>query len=234
MLSLLTLTTWLPVIYRCSDVATFSKLGEFVINLDLTASMAIHLRLLAGDPTATDDCVALWLPKLVLTLSANNPQVSATDDHFITTAAIDALLEYTCNPHKYDPQRSSLAHYLLMSAQGDLRNALRRNKTQRRDAISMSVQPVELILPDRNTNLERDVMTKIEAEDAWRRVLEAIDDPIDRQMLGLILQGERSTGVFAKVLEIDILSLDEQKAIVKRHKDRISKRLERLGKSIHE
>jgi RNA polymerase sigma-70 factor (ECF subfamily) len=46
------------------------------------------------------------------------------------------------------------------------------------------------------------------------------------------MAGERKTEAFAKVLEIESKSPEEQRREVKRHKDRIQKRLERYGKAI--
>jgi len=193
------------------------------------ADLALHLRLLAGDKTAPDDCVVCWLPELVRGLSAHNPSIAWRDEQIIYEAALRALLDYTMEPHKYDPARSSLRYYLRNAAQQDLKNELAREKTQGREA--MSIHPVEFSLYDGNS-FEDEAIEKVDAEALMERVMEEISDPVDRLILSLVLQGERSTSAFAKVLGIEHLPEHEQRRIVKQNKDRISKRLERLGEAI--
>ncbi len=193
------------------------------------ADLALHLRLVAGDKTAPDECVARWLPDLVRRLSYRNPAVAARDEQIVTAAALDALFDYTLTPHKYDPGRSSLGYYLSNAAQRDLINALAREKTQRRDA--KSIHAVEFSLSNGN-KFEEEIIERVDTAALMERVTAEVSDPLDRHMLDLMLQGERATTAYAKVLNIEHLPEDEQKVIVKRHKDRISKRLERLGESI--
>ena len=57
-------------------------------------------------------------------------------------------------------------------------------------------------------------------------------DPMDLRLLTLILEGERSTERFARILGLCGLPVKEQRRQVKRHKDRIKKRLERYGRTI--
>src|SRR5207249_4639593 len=119
----------------------------------------------------------------------------------------------------------NLGYYLFNAAQKDLINALAREKRQRRDA--QSIHPVEFLLSSGN-NFEEGVVDKVDAAALIEQVMEEITDPLDRSMLTLMLQGERATAAYAKVSGIQHLPEHEQKVIVKRHKDRISKRLERL------
>ncbi|MBF6613647.1 MAG: hypothetical protein IVW55_11015 [Chloroflexi bacterium] len=190
------------------------------------ADLALHLRLIAGDKTAPDECVVRWLPELIQRLTYRNPSVAARDEQLIAAAAIDALFDYTLDPQKYDPERSSLGYYLFNAAQKDLLNALAREKTQSRQANSIHL--VEFSLPDRN-NMENDTIKKVDAEALMDLVMEEITDPLDRRMLALMLQGERATSAYAAALGIQDRPEHYQKVVVKRHKDRISKRLERLG-----
>ncbi|HEX9990568.1 MAG TPA: hypothetical protein VGE45_19085 [Chloroflexia bacterium] len=194
------------------------------------SDLALHSRLLTGDPVAAAECVERWLPQLERQLWSRSQDIAAQDSHLITTAAIDALLDYTAHPHKYDPTRSDIMTYLFMLARGDLLNAWSRiTRVQGR---SESLQTVELSLPGRN-NLEEVVTTNIDAAAAWERVMEELPAPLDRKLLALIIQGVRDTDSYAQVLGIEHLPDQEQRAIVKRHKDRINKRLQRLGESNH-
>jgi RNA polymerase sigma-70 factor (ECF subfamily) len=59
---------------------------------------------------------------------------------------------------------------------------------------------------------------------------EKVKSETDRGLLTLMLQGERSTEQFASVLNIQNLPKKEKARIVKQHKDRLKKVIERLGK----
>jgi RNA polymerase sigma-70 factor (ECF subfamily) len=56
-----------------------------------------------------------------------------------------------------------------------------------------------------------------------------LQDPTDRQILALRLQGERRTEAFAELLGISHLPIGVQRREVKRAKDRIDKILRRKG-----
>ena len=199
--------------------------------MNSAADLTLHLRLVDGDKSATHDCVVRWLPELSRRLSMGFGAVAQRDDHLITDAVLETLLEYTFDPHKYDPQRSSLAYYLTQAAKRDLMNALNREKTQSRGATSIHF--VEERLSGGNNSFEERVVDKADAQAAWEAVMSKITAPLDRSILALVLQGERATAAYAKVLDIQHLPEQEQKTQVKRHKDRLSKRLERLGETLY-
>jgi RNA polymerase sigma-70 factor (ECF subfamily) len=195
-----------------------------------SSDLALHARLVAGDPVAAAECVERWLPQLERQLWSRSQDIAAHDSHLITTAAIDALLDYMAHPHKFDPTRSDIMTYLFMLARGDLLNAWSR--VARIQGRTESLHAVELSLSGRN-NLEEEVTTSIDAAAAWERVMEELPAPLDRKLLALMIQGVRDTTTYAQVLGIEHLPDQEQRATVKRHKDRISKRLQRLGESNH-
>jgi RNA polymerase sigma-70 factor, ECF subfamily len=195
------------------------------------ADLTLHLRLIDGDKSAPDDCVTRWLPELTRRLSMSFNEVAQRDEHIIIDAVLETLMEYTSKPGKYDPQRASLATYLTQAAKRDLMNALSREKTHGRGAIS--IDSVEQWLPDRNNSFEERVADKAEAQAILEIVLSKITEPEERSVLMLLLHGERAIAEYAKALKIEHLPEQEQKAIVKRHKDRISKRLERLGETLY-
>lgn len=196
-----------------------------------TPDLALHARLVAGDPTATLDSIERWLPELIRLLALRFPRAAGEDEHIIATAGIDALLDYTRNPQRYNPQQSSLGHYLFIIAKRDLLNALR--PVDRRRESEVPIDAVELFLPDENRYVEDQAISKVDATAVWEGVMAEITDPVDRQILRLLLEGEWSTTAYAKILGIEHLSEREQRAVVKRHKDRISKRLERLGEQLN-
>lgn len=164
-------------------------------------------------------------------MSMSFNEVARRDEHIIIDAVLETLMEYTSKPGKYDPQRASLVTYLTQAAKRDLINALSREKTQGRGATS--IDSVEQWLPDRNNSFEERVADKAEAQAILEIVLSKITEPEERRVLMLLLHGERATAEYAKALEIEHLPEQEQKAIVKRYKDRIGKRLERLGETLY-
>jgi RNA polymerase sigma-70 factor, ECF subfamily len=199
--------------------------------MDQQTDLALHLRLIAGDPVATLDAVERWLPELVRGLAAKYSTIASRDEHLIRSAAIETLFDYTTRPQKYNPEGSSLRSYLFMSAERDLQNALARDATQGRRA--GRIDDVELEISARNSNFEERVIARVDAQTAWGVVLAEIEDPQDRRLLALLVKGENSTEAWAHELGIQDLSAAEQRKVVKRHKDRINKRLERLGASLN-
>ena len=118
-----------------------------------------------------------------------------------------------------------------MAAEKDLLNALAKIKRQKQKEILLEV--VEVDGDDwNNKGRTEDLDIKLDAE----RVLEALDtlfdDPKDRKAVGLMMERERSTEAFVEVYDLQELSQQEQRDAVKRHKDRIKKRLQRFGESL--
>jgi RNA polymerase sigma-70 factor (ECF subfamily) len=189
----------------------------------------IHQRLLAGDPIAPSELAVAYLPLLLRWLQGRIRSIP--DEHLITDAATDALLDYADHPTRFDPTKAALLHYLKMSAWFDLLNALKRQQRRRRREIP--VDPVELPPPAGNTIQEDDDDT-LTAQSLMERVLEAIPEPRDRQLLHLLLDGERRTRPYAEILGLQNHDELEQRRLVKRHKDRLKKRLVRLGEKWRE
>jgi hypothetical protein len=120
-----------------------------------------------------------------------------------------------------------------MSAQCDFQNALAKEK--RRKSREFTVENVELLEDVGNKDLRGN--QEILGPDPEReRILQHLRDrfknPKDLQLLELILDGERATETFARILEIENLPFGDQQRAVKRHKDRLKKRLERYAKEI--
>ncbi len=194
---------------------------------------AIHARLLAGDRSARADAAVAYLNLLRQRLQARYPGIR--DPSLLDDAAADALLDFLEHPERFDPTRSDLFRYLLMSARGDLRNAL--DKERRREAKGISLLPVEEVEDVRN-QIQEDHEEMLDAlgvdtlEELRTLTEGAITDPVDRRILELMLEGERDTAVFAEVLGLKDADPHEQEREVKRHKDRIKVRLKRLGERL--
>jgi RNA polymerase sigma-70 factor (ECF subfamily) len=72
--------------------------------------------------------------------------------------------------------------------------------------------------------------TRRGAGELMQEVLEVITDPRDRELMRLILAGERKTAAYGALLGLERLDLVQQRRIVKQHKDRLTQRLRRLRK----
>jgi DNA-directed RNA polymerase specialized sigma24 family protein len=110
-------------------------------DVDLRAlGQALHDRLRRGeDQRVTAEIAEAFLPLLVHYLKRKYP--SHPDPHDLETAAEDALDNYWKRPEQYDPARSSLLHYLCLSAEGDLWNLWRKRKSEQEKRKSVADDP---------------------------------------------------------------------------------------------
>ncbi|MBI4497318.1 MAG: hypothetical protein HY689_05410 [Chloroflexi bacterium] len=198
--------------------------------------LQIHQRLRACDPVAPEDLAEAYLERLIRRLRARLR--GPWDDMALYDAATDALMDYIEGPSHYDPTRGSLLAYLTMSAWRDLQNAWARE--DRRSGRTLPLDDVAQRGGDRNTLIEEatdpaEVVAREWAAREWeQRLLQAFPDPLDRQLLQLIFEGERRTAAYSAVLGLERLDVAQQRRIVKRHKDRIKKRLQRWGEQFRE
>jgi RNA polymerase sigma-70 factor (ECF subfamily) len=180
----------------------------------------LHAALVRGDPTASARIFEALLDPLVERLIY---KWKTLDLQKLEDQATDSLIGYVSNPQRYDPQRASLLTYLTLDADGDLKNAYRSSRHDREQLTS----DVEDALSQRNETT--DVELSVEDDRVFlARLQEAFPDECDRRVIYLLLEGERSTSVYATALRISDLPVYEQRAEVKRVKDRIKKRLARL------
>ena len=192
----------------------------------------LHSRLLQGDPVAPADLAEAFLEQIVRRLRI---RVFVKDETLIVDAATDALLAYVREPAKFDHTRSDLLRYLTMSARGDLLNQLAKEQRRMRHQVSLDDVEHRLVVGNSDTEEEQDVLerhgiaTREARVEILRRVAEAFPDPDDRRVLDLMLRGVRRTTSYSEVLAIQDKPPEEQRRIVKRHKDRITKRLQRIG-----
>jgi hypothetical protein len=193
------------------------------------AGRALHQKLLDGDVTAPAAIAELFMPVVVSKLSRRYPNLD--DPHLINTAVEDALINYFGRPEQCDPARLGLAGYLYMSSNGDLLNLLEREqKTINHKSLSESVE-----LGDGDTEYGVRVHDERELEDLvlvhvspiWQRLSALLPDLVDQEIVLLMMEGVRSTSAYASVLGVADRSPREQAQIVKRHKDRIKKKLQR-------
>lgn len=194
----------------------------------------LHQRLLDGDFVASHEVAAALLPAVVDRLKQRFRRLD--DETLLLDAAADAILNYAERPSQYDPNKLRLLSYLVMSADGDLKNALHRQQRQAQREVPRP--DVELLLDARNPEQEEarpyEHPGVPEVEEVAHKIRQAIPDPVDQQLVDLMIQGERRTAVFARVLGITELDIQQERKIVKQHKDRLKKRLARLGVRLRE
>ncbi len=200
------------------------------------AELALHERLLSGNPVAAAEAAEALLDPLAARLRAAWPGVR--DPQLVEEATIEAVFNYLKAPEKYDPQRASLMGYLLLAAKRDLSNLLDKERRHAIHAVSLDdgSPAVEVWLADRNTSVEDEALARLGPElpegvdrmEALRAIAQAIPDERDRQMLVLIAEGERRTSAYAALLGIERLAPEAQRREVKRQKDRVTKRAQRL------
>jgi len=192
----------------------------------------IHNRLVQGDKVASAELAEALLDRLVCELKRRFPGES--DEDLFIDATVAAVMSYVKHPGQFDPARRSLMGYLLMAADGDLRNLLdkrRRFRAQRavvEDFASGRNKTIETLAGSDEVDPLSEAIHH-EDEEAYQRFLCAhFVDLVDRQLADLILNNERATERFSEILGIQDEPIDQQRIIVKKHKDRIKKRLERL------
>jgi hypothetical protein len=193
-------------------------------------AIAIHNRLLARDPTASDDLAGAYLEPLVVWLRETDRR--APEDTRVE-AAEDAILALIRRPESYSPGRQTLEVYLRMSARGDLRNALAKERRRKKDRVLGD--GVE-VLPDGGKYLGREEDPALPLYLAEEKQSRASDIPeslrrklsaADLRATELILEEEHRTSVFAELFGLLDLALREQFREVKRRKDRLKKMLAR-------
>ncbi|MFN8634254.1 MAG: hypothetical protein U0893_10390 [Chloroflexota bacterium] len=189
----------------------------------------LHARLLDRDPAAPAELAERFLPPLVAWL---HRAFRKDDPLLLETIAVDLILSLGERPEQYDPDRLPLTSYLHMAARGDVRNAREREQTQFRKLARLD--DVELSPSGRNTLREHasDPADAVADAHGGERVDALLDQfvGLDREVVELIVDGERRTERYAEVLGIQGQPWDEQLREVKRAKDRLKGRMKRVWK----
>jgi RNA polymerase sigma-70 factor, ECF subfamily len=185
----------------------------------------IYRRLVGRDPLAQSEFAVAVLDPIVCHLRRCHKH---HDDATYWTAAIDAVWSVLRNPAVYDPSRGSLRAFLCMAAECDLRNALKRE--WRHQAKRENCDCVELADDDGNSRQESDAAEGPSFDDADVAAEIADFTPAEHRVFELMRGGAKQTASFAPLLGVEHLPNDDQSRAVKRAKDRIIKRLQRVGR----
>ena len=194
----------------------------------------IHARLLAGDPTASEEFARYYLPLVVRHVAIRARAHGVNDPALVNDATVDAVFDLIRHPDKFDPQRSGLLGYLKRAAERDLINAVQKDRRRRRGEELHA--DVELAILNGNKQEDVHVVRREVEERAIARIQRERDLACqrgqvaggrDQQILQLMTEGERRTSVFAAVLGIADRPAPEQRRLVKQHKDRLKAQMKR-------
>jgi len=158
---------------------------------------------------------------------------SVGDSHLVPSVVGLVVAKYLRDPERFDPSRGGLAAYLAMEAHGDVLNELEARRRRRTHELPVA-DPVELEPSSRDSTVEEEALDAVDpfgvAPELLEGVIRALSDldHLDRQLLQLMADGVRPTSAYAALLGLSHLPADLQRKAVKRHKDRLQKRLERL------
>lgn len=185
--------------------------------------MLLHQRLLEHDPLAYCDVFPMYMERIAKKLEELGYDVDVARD-----AALDTVLAYREKPERYDSRKVHLFTYVMGVA--------RHKAVDRWRSVQAQVQrekkqgDVELL---RRT--PKDPVEQMETYVRVRQLMDLLEEggalnEREQAILRLFLLGEGSTEEMAKVLRLPPMSKEDQQQEVKRHRDRLMKRLGRFGK----
>lgn len=195
-------------------------------------ALQVHHRLLDRDRVARADLYELLLDPLVRALRRRWPEASWTQT--VEDTAVDALVQHIRTPERYDPERASLLGWLIWQANADLINIYRSAQHQFERGVG-SLSQLQTDADDAEPSLDKisgvsDRYPVLEEGGLWARIRVAFPDRRERELIWRCwVEGERSTEVAAAVLELTDLPVAEQQQQVKKVKDKIKKKLQRMG-----
>jgi len=195
----------------------------------------LHKLIQSGDDLAFAKLCDKYLEPTINKVGHFNWQMHLSDSSLITEVVIDSFYGYFYNPDKFNPEKQTLEKFLVIDAEGDLKNvwAKKKRHQQKFEVIKNEVEVEEQFGNSegekiRNLNTPSQIMIDKEADGILNAELKKyLDSERDIEMANLILARERDTSVYAGVLEITHLNFKEQQQEVKRNKDRIKKVLDR-------
>lgn len=188
-------------------------------------TIALHNDLLAGRPTAFTQLAELLQPRICRALARKFFNID--DEHLIQTAVNNAILYYLKSPNKFDAKRGSLINFVWRRAYGNVLNFIKENKKQNKVVELDDSQTVYSNETNDGETIEQFLIDDEQDNLFYQRLSVLLPDSIDRAILELMMNNERETISFAAVLGISDEPPEEQRIIVKKHKDRIKKFIQR-------
>jgi hypothetical protein len=187
----------------------------------------LHKLMVHEDVTAPALIATEILPQVMSDLKRRKP-ARRCDDDVLSDAICDAFLEYKDKPKRYDPIKLSLVAYLGLAAYRNLLNAKRDARTRLKYENSVELPRVagKIIVETSDQAEEQErLLSLIPGKTMEEKIAGLLPDLMDQRICLLMLQGERSTVVFAKA--VGMAESKDARQEIKRRKDRIKKVLER-------
>lgn len=191
--------------------------------------LGLHRAHEEGDPVAGARLAELVLPALRRRF-ANAP---VTDPQVVDSTIGYSIARYLAEPERYQPARGPLLAWLYQDVRGDLLNE-RAKQARRKERPLSDDDAFADRLADGNPSPEEAVVERLDRFDLPPSILEqartslAELDEMDRHILLLMEERVRATAAYAEVMDIAHLPVQQQRAAVKRAKDRLTKRMEAL------
>lgn len=138
-----------------------------------------------------------------------------------------ALLDYHDAPERYDPNRTSLHSYLAIVAHGDVQNAQKKERSASHRLVSLSNLTLQEQDIEDITASPEAIEGQMREQGLWDTIDTTFPDPLERQVVLLMLNNVRPTRPYARLLGLSELPQLEQRKRVYRIKERIAKRLRR-------
>jgi RNA polymerase sigma-70 factor (ECF subfamily) len=169
----------------------------------------------------------LILPLLVEEIGRRFPRV---DEQLVSDGVVDAVLDYCACPAQFDTSRDVLLdRFLAKAAWRNVQNLQtgERRRKQRERNVGSKKREADVALDPVARNIRQEELRQLDEKQV--AMFAALDDPKDKEILRLKLDGVRDTASFARVLGITYLPVAMQREEVRRHKDRIIRFLRRKG-----
>lgn len=181
----------------------------------------LHNRFVGGDSAALETLFRRLFHKLQAQLRRAFPH---TRSDLIADAVQEAFIDYSQSPTHFDPSRNiSLERFLYCACWRNVADALQAETTRRMREAAF----VELVSRHDSSTRELECVL-FENDSMVRTALSLANTQCERAAARLWLVGERRTAPLAAALGVLALDTTEQRREVKRFKDRLSKRIERL------
>lgn len=189
----------------------------------------IHRLVLSGDDLAFAKFCDEYYEFIYEKVLAFNKIIFNENETLIMDVVTDTFLKYFRNPARYDPEKQTLEKFLIMDAEGDLKNEWEKWKRQNKNLVR------SVGFEEKNGNSIRDeepdpinnLINKEDIEILYKKLKILFTDEKDIEIAHLMLAGERRSSEYAKILEIEDRPKDEQRLEIKKQKDRIDKVIRR-------
>lgn len=199
----------------------------------LEYGLVLHERMLVGDVTALEAIFSRFMAPLASGVRRKFPNYFDVAQY--EAAAEEAIVSYWRKPERYSPKfRISLFAFLFMAAKRDFQNLLDKDARQLGEKHGYKVEP--FVADDENESEREFVDITIASNDhrlilaetaVWDHIAAELPEARDQECAYLMLEGVRETHEYARIFGITDLPPKEQEHVVKKHKDRIKKQLQR-------